>query len=509
MRLYDGTTDPVDFLNDFGYWMNVKDAKDAMKCQAFPLLLEGSAKDWFKSLKPNSISSFYLLKQSFVNQFLSASKKRYPPNYLLSIKQGPKEKLRDYINRSPRERVTLPLSLGTTPQRTTVYTTFECPSAYNVILGRPALCSLRAFIASHMLFMKFPTKAGVGYVKGDQQKARECYAMASKQRRKEKMEIIPIMKKLLDDFIGYEIIQILQLENAKADSLARLASSFDIDLGRSIPVEFLEKPSIEEDRVGVFPISYEPTWMDPIRDYLMHGVLPEDKAEARRVRYRSSRYLIINKLYKRGFSLPYLRCLTPDKANYKIAQTCPKCQEYTVVPHQPPENLTSINSPWPFAQWGKGQTKFAIVVVDYFTKWAEAEPLVTITEKNYTAFLWKNIICRFGIPYSIVTNNGKQFDNAKLCELCAELNIKHFFASPAHPQANGQVEAINKLIKKNLKTRLDKAKGAWAELLPQVLWAYKTSHRTSTGDTSYALAFGAEAVVPIEIGMATHRVEVF
>ncbi|CAL8167597.1 unnamed protein product [Prunus armeniaca] len=180
-------------------------------------------------------------------------------------------------------------------------------------------------------------------------------------------------KKLLDDFIGYEIIQIPQLENAKADSLARLASSIDIDLGRSIPVEFLEKPSIEEDHVEVFPISSEPTWMDPIHDYLTHGVLPEDKAEARRVWYKSSRYLIINnKLYKRGFSLPYLRCLTPDEANYvlreihkgvcgnhagtrslahkalrqgyywptlqadaqKIAQTCPKCQEYAVVPHQ-------------------------------------------------------------------------------------------------------------------------------------------------------------------------------
>ena len=52
----------MDFLNDFGYWMNVKDAGDAMKCRAFPLLLKGSGKDWFKSLKPDSISSFDLLK---------------------------------------------------------------------------------------------------------------------------------------------------------------------------------------------------------------------------------------------------------------------------------------------------------------------------------------------------------------------------------------------------------------------------------------------------------------
>ncbi|CAB4319868.1 unnamed protein product [Prunus armeniaca] len=108
MQLYDGTTDPVDLLNDFGYWMNVKDVGDAMKCWAFPLLLEGSAKDWFKSLKPDSISLFDLLKQSFVNQFLSISKKRYPPNYLLSIRQGAKEKSRGYINRFNREVISIP-----------------------------------------------------------------------------------------------------------------------------------------------------------------------------------------------------------------------------------------------------------------------------------------------------------------------------------------------------------------------------------------------------------------
>ncbi|CAB4272683.1 unnamed protein product [Prunus armeniaca] len=103
MQLYDGTTDLVDFLNNFSYWMNVKNARDTMKCRAFPLLLEVSAKDWFKSLKSDSINSFDLFKQSFVNQFLFASKKRYPPNYLLSIRHGHKEKLPDYINHFNRE----------------------------------------------------------------------------------------------------------------------------------------------------------------------------------------------------------------------------------------------------------------------------------------------------------------------------------------------------------------------------------------------------------------------
>ena len=60
---------------------------------------------------------------------------------------------------------------------------------------------------------------------------------------------------------------------------------------------------------------------------------------------------------------------------------------------------------------GKGQAKYAIVAVDYFTKWAEAEPLTSIIERKTTEFIWKSLICRFGIPYAIVSDNGKQFDN--------------------------------------------------------------------------------------------------
>ncbi|KAM1792092.1 hypothetical protein ACFX12_035986 [Malus domestica] len=73
-------------------------------------------------------------------------------------------------------------------------------------------------------------------------------------------------------------------------------------------------------------------------------------------------------------------------------------------------------SPWPFGQWGldligpmpagKGNVRYAIVAVDYFTKWAEVEPLTTITEAKIEDFVWKNILCRFGIPNAIVTDNG-------------------------------------------------------------------------------------------------------
>ncbi|KAM2328589.1 hypothetical protein ACFXTH_015041 [Malus domestica] len=88
-----------------------------------------------------------------------------------------------------------------------------------------------------------------------------------------------------------------------------------------------------------------------------------------------------------------------------------------------------------------------------------------------------------------------------------KFNINLCFASPAHPESNGQVEAINKIIKRTLKTSLDKAKGCWLEFVPQVLWSYRTSYRTSTGETPFSLAFGTEAVVPVELEQATFRVQ--
>lgn len=89
------------------------------------------------------------------------------------------------------------------------------------------------------------------------------------------------------------------------------------------------------------------------------------------------------------------------------------------------------------------------------------------------------------------------------------MGVELKFCSLAHPQANGQVEAANKVIKKPLKTRLGEKKGAWANKLPGVLWAYRTTHKTATGETPFALAFGHEAVVPAEIGVRTHRIEYF
>ncbi|KAM2182961.1 hypothetical protein ACFX1Q_033372 [Malus domestica] len=118
---------------------------------------------------------------------------------------------------------------------------------------------------------------------------------------------------------------------------------------------------------------------------------------------------------------------------------------------------------------GNGKVCYAIVAVDYFTKYAEVEPLATITEAKIEDFIWKNILCRFSIPNAIIIDNGRQFNNKKFRILCSKFNINLCFASLAHPQTNGQVDAINKIVKRTLKTSLDKFKGCWPELIPQAV----------------------------------------
>ena len=114
----------------------------------------------------------------------------------------------------------------------------------------------------------------------------------------------------------------------------------------------------------------------------------------------------------------------------------------------------------------------------------EAEPVAAITSKKMQSFVWRFIIYRYGILQKLVSDNGKQFDSDEFKNFCNKLNIVKSFSTVVHPQSNGQVEAVNKTLKHNLKAKLESHKGAWLEELPHVLWTYQTITMTSTGETS-------------------------
>ncbi|GKV15178.1 hypothetical protein SLEP1_g25980 [Rubroshorea leprosula] len=153
----------------------------------------------------------------------------------------------------------------------------------------------------------------------------------------------------------------------------------------------------------------------------------------------------------------------------------------------PAEELTTLVAPWPFAQWeldllgpfvkGVGGVTHLVVGVDYFTKWVEARPLSSLTSKKVEDFVFSSIICRYGIQNQIVADNGTQFNCTSFRDFYSSYGIRLQFTSVYHPESNGMVESVNKCILE--------------------------------GETPYHLAFGTEAVIPIEIGVPSFRVTYF
>ena len=229
------------------------------------------------------------------------------------------------------------------------------------------------------------------------------------------------VRELLKKFIRVQIRHIPRAENSRVDALTKLETTSQEDLNRLTPVEHLSEPSVDLNNEEISPVMFEPSWIDPIWDYLIEGQLPNDQNEASKFRSRSARFTIHQgTLYKRGFFTPILKCIAREDANYmlrevhegvcgnhigaqalagkvlrqgyywptmlreatELVRKCKVCQEHAKISHLPSEPLTSVTSPWPFQQWeldilgplpiGRGQCKFIIVAVDYFTKWAEA-----------------------------------------------------------------------------------------------------------------------------------------
>jgi hypothetical protein len=221
--------------------------------------------------------------------------------------------------------------------------------------------------------------------------------------------------------------------------------------------------------------------------------------------------MMAQKTIRTGYYWP-----TISRDSALLVKQCDKCQRFSRIMKTSLEKLTPLTSPWPFVKWGvdivgpmpvgKGSRKFLVVAVDYFTKWAEAEVLATITTTNITSFLWNSVVCRFGIPHAFVTDNGKQFDCEPFRKWCSELCIRNYYSSVLYPKANGQVEATNKTLVRTLKKKLEKKKGAWVEYVPEVLWSYRTTKRTATGETPFSLTYGTEAVIPAKVGSSSFRV---
>ncbi|XP_022019418.1 uncharacterized protein LOC110919460 [Helianthus annuus] len=343
-------------------------------------------------------------------------------------------------------------------------------------------------------------------------------------------------KELLQQFKSYKVVHINRSENKPADALSKFASTAFQHLAKDVRIEVLKTPSVLLRQVNVIEVG-PPSWMTPIIQYLQEGIIPESKAEARKIQNKALFYEMNGGiLYRRSFLGPLLRCMDSQDASYlireihegicgihagprmvvaKIMNTdyywpgmhvdalkelhkCDSYQRHAPKTMRPKNDLIPVSTAWPFQQWGidmvgpfpeaPGAVKFIIVDVDYFTKWVEAKALASTSAMMVCKFIWEHIICRFGLPLKIVTDNGTNFASEYLQEWMKELNIEHTFSSVAHPQGNGQVESVNKSIVKGIKAHLGTKRRGWVDGLPSILWAHRTMPKQALAKPLSALS---------------------
>ena len=129
------------------------------------------------------------------------------------------------------------------------------------------------------------------------------------------------VRELFKRFIRVQVKHVPRAENKRVDALAKLAITSQKDLDRLVPVEHLPEPSVSVDDEEVSLVMSESSWMDPIWDYLVDGILPSHLKEASKLRTRSARFTIhCGILYKQGFSTPILKCMGKEDANYMLRE---------------------------------------------------------------------------------------------------------------------------------------------------------------------------------------------
>ena len=251
------------------------------------------------------------------------------------------------------------------------YQTTNNEAEYEVLLKG---LKLAKFLEAESVLVQGDSQLVMGQVNGTYE--------AKEERMKRYLNKV---RHLIKKFSEAHFVQVPREENMEADTLAKEASVNEL-MNEFDEIQYM--PSI--DLPEVQQIGGDENWMTPIFGYLKEGKLPQGRDEARKLRIKSARYVLMDKvLYKRGFSQPYLRCLAPDEANYILREVhegacgnhseartlvhkvvhagyywptiqsdakayfkvCDQCQRFSNVPRQPLEYLTPMMALWPFVQW--------------------------------------------------------------------------------------------------------------------------------------------------------------
>ncbi|GKE43035.1 reverse transcriptase domain-containing protein [Tanacetum coccineum] len=142
--------------------------------------------------------------------------------------------------------------------------------------------------------------------------------------------------------------------------------------------------------------------------------------------------------------------------------------------------------------------EYILVVVDYVSKWTEAQALPTNDARDVITFR-KKLFCRFGMPKAIISYRGTHFCNKIMEKTMKIYGVSQCFSTSYHPQTSGQVENTNKALKRIIEKTVKDNPAIWSRKLEDTLWAFRTAYKTPTGTTPYKLIYGKNCHLPFKI----------
>ncbi len=193
----------------------------------------------------------------------------------------------------------------------------------------------------------------------------------------------------------------------------------------------------------------------------------------------------------------------------RACNACQVCEQVKAVQHtqrtllQPilsgyPNQRLGLDIMGPFPQSRTGNV-YLLVMVNFFTKWAEAAPLPNQEARTVAEAVFTHWVVRYGTPDTIRTDQGSKFESRLVYEMCRLAGIQKTRTTPYHPQGNGQTERTNRSLLTMLRSFVQQARNdTWDEMLPQCLMAYRCTIHRSTGETPAMMTLGYEMRLPFD-----------
>ncbi|XBI57496.1 hypothetical protein VPH35_038874 [Triticum aestivum] len=508
-------------------------------------MLQGTARAWLNSLKPRSINSWVDFTEAFIRNFTSTYKRPPKPRQLSLCVQGPNESTRDYLMRWAElrnscegvhevqaieyftagcregtllknrllcdEPVTLDELLIIADKYATADSSMKAeiqvdasgkvaPPAPQAPAGdtsqrqqpndnkrkatQPALTSRQFMAVPHYAYlkMKMPSPKGILTIAWDYKKSSACAADSS---RLAESLVIAAEKQLLDRVVAMAGKQPEMPPNPKESEAE--GSFKPAKETKKIPLDPEHPERLKTAFITPFGAFCYLTMTFGLRNAGATFQRCMQKCLLKQLGRNAHVYVddVVVKTEKRGMLLEDLKETFENLRRFQIKLNPEKC-----VFGVPAGQLLGF----------------------LFTKWIEAKPIKKLNGPTAVTFI-SDITIRYGIPHSIITENGTNFAKGALAHFCATQGIRLDLASVAHPQSNGQVERANGLILSSIKPRLveplERSANCWLDELPAVLWSLRTTPNKSTGFTPFFLVYRAEAVIPTDIEFDSPRVTMY